>query len=265
MFLRALVRRHIPYNRHSSITRWKSIFTKTGFNAFIRVWKGSPVHGRFSALRFPRSNGLRWSKHVVDLDHVGLRDLEHVVRGRNTTIHDFTFDEGSKRVDDFLDIQTKEKDLVRPDLYRQQRQPSPYHPGGYQHQRLKDERDPTGHAFDRPDTRPEDFREPPFDSKYRGPVDQVPTRGLSPEVINIGPRMGPPTLQTLPNSGFSNPSKTSKPEEIEIQQMKYEQPATKPRPESSLANPAGKPATAPPPAPAKPKMFKLPTIGNSKK
>ena len=49
-------------DRHFSITRWKSVFTKTGFDAFIWAWQGSPVRRPFAALRFRRSNGLRWWK-----------------------------------------------------------------------------------------------------------------------------------------------------------------------------------------------------------
>lgn len=201
--------------------------------------------------------GLRWSKHVVDLDHIGLRDLEHVIRGRNTTIHDFTFDEGSRRVDEFLDIETKDKDQIRPDLYRQQRLTSPYHPGGYHNSRLKDEKDPTGHEFNRPDTRPEGFREPPYDSKYRVPFDQARPVGNRPEVIEIRPE----TVQELPpppNSGLSRPvTRTA----AEIQMMKYETPA-------KTTTGSQKPQTVSPKSeltPAKPKMIKLPTIGTRKK
>jgi hypothetical protein len=41
---------------HFSITRWKSVFTKIGFDAFVRAWQGSPARGPFAALRFQRSN-----------------------------------------------------------------------------------------------------------------------------------------------------------------------------------------------------------------
>lgn len=209
--------------------------------------------------------GLRWSKHVVDIDHVGLRDLEHVIRGRNTTIHDFTFDEGARRVDEFLDIESKEKGLYRPDLYRQQRQPSPYHPAGYHNSRIKDERDPTGHGFNRPDTRPEDFREPAFDPKFRGPLDQAPIRGPRPEVINIGPASDYPAIQQPPNSGFSTPVPRTTPEEVDIRQMKYEKAVAKatvatPNVANDHRNASKKQASS-----AKPQMLNLPTFGSRKK
>lgn len=202
--------------------------------------------------------GLRWSKHVVDLDHINLRDLEHVVRGRNTVIHDFTFDEGARRVDEFLDVETKDKQLLRQDLYRQQRQPSPYHPGGYHAPRPKDERDPTGHEFDRPDTRPEDYREPVYDSKYRVPVDRVPQRNPRPEVIDIKPDGAMPALAPPTNSGFSRPQQRPAPEEIQV--MKYETA----RPNPGVPRPPQQPAKATTDS-SKPKMVRLPTIGTRKK
>lgn len=204
--------------------------------------------------------GLRWSKHVVDLDHVGLRDTEHVVRGRNTTIHDFTFDEGSRRVDEFLDIETKDKQLVRPDLYRQQRQTSPYHPGGYQYRRLKDERDPTGREFDRLDTRPEEFREPAYDSKYRVPVEQLPSGGTKPEVIKIGPGGEVQSLPAPPGSGYGLSAPLGSREPSRIEQMKYE-----PTPASGALKPATKTPASHQSSPAKPKIVKLPSIGTRKK
>ena len=149
--------------------------------------------------------GLRWSKHVADLDHVGLRDLEHVVRGRNTTTQHFTFDQASRRVDAFLDIPSKDRSLDRPDLYRQQRRSSRYHPGGYENPRMKDEDDPTGHSFDRVDTRPEEYREPAYDSKYGVPVDRAPYPKSLPEPIQISPGTPSSPLGSLPNTGFSTP------------------------------------------------------------
>ena len=145
--------------------------------------------------------GLRWSKYVVDLDYLNLRDLEHVTRGREQAIHDFTFDEASKRVDQFLDIQNKREDHYRPDLYHQQRQPSPYHPGGYQYQ-SKDFRDsdPRNRNFTIPDRRPEEFRVPNYDTLRRSPIDhelrQVPTPGAQPENIDL--RLPPPEVLPLP-------------------------------------------------------------------
>lgn len=204
--------------------------------------------------------GLRWSKHIVDLDHVGLRDTEHVVRGRNTTIHDFTFDEGSRRVDEFLDIETKDQQLVRPDLYRQQRQASPYHPGGYQYRRLKDERDPTGREFDRPDTRPEEFREPAYDSKYRVPVEQLPSGGTRPEVIKIGPGAEVQSLPAPPGSGYGLSAPLGSREPIKIEQMKYE-----PTPAAGGMKPMSKTPASGELPPPKPKMLKLPSLSTRRK
>ncbi|MBS0202715.1 MAG: hypothetical protein JSS49_07430 [Planctomycetes bacterium] len=201
--------------------------------------------------------GLRWSKYVVDLDHLGLRDLEHVVRGRNTTIHDFTFDEGSRRVDEFLDIETKDKQHVRSDLYRQQRQPSPYHPGGYQNTRLKDGSDPTGREYDRPDTRPEDFREPPYDNKYRVPVENLPTRGTRTETIEIRGGLEAPQI---PNSGLSNPSLNSVPERVNIRPMSYEAPAPV-KSDRGATKPNSKSTNAPPPPTKRPQLLRFPSMG----
>lgn len=208
--------------------------------------------------------GLRWSKHVVDVDHIGLRDLEHVIRGRNTTIHDFTFDEASKRVDGFLDIETKQKDHVRPDLYHQQRFPSPYHPGGYQNPQLKDERDPLGRGFDRTDTRPEEFRDPQYDSKYRVPVDQLPTRGSRPEVIELGP---------LPSAPLSKVPGASPAEEIQLQGHTRVSDGRLPSSSSKKAVQSDAPTntqadptkTSAAPTSGKPKMFNLPSFGSRKK
>ena len=201
--------------------------------------------------------GLRWSKHVTDLDHVGLRDLEHVVRGRNMTIHDFTFDEGSKRVDDFLDIEGKDKNHLRPDLYRQQRKPSPYHPGGYQNRRLPDERDPTGHEFERRDGRPEEYRDPTFDSKYRVPVEQAPLRGQQIESIPISPGAASP-----PNTGFSVPRPVSALTDTRIQQVSGEQFETKP---SAITRKPQLSSTTRPDQSTKSRATGLPVLGSKKK
>ncbi|MFT5326860.1 MAG: hypothetical protein ACI8P0_004743, partial [Planctomycetaceae bacterium] len=58
--------------------------------------------------------GLRWSRHVADLDHMKLRELEHVVRGRNRSINDYVFDKASEKVDGFLNIE-KDNDHHRED------------------------------------------------------------------------------------------------------------------------------------------------------
>ncbi len=112
--------------------------------------------------------GLRWARHVVDLDHLALRDTEHVVRGRNTSIEDFVFDQSSGFVDTFMNI-PKDSPHYRPDLYHRQRQPSPYHPGGYIYRPGSIE-DPTGEDFRIRDARPMDMRgDPPYDDRFRRP------------------------------------------------------------------------------------------------
>ena len=40
------------YESHFSITRWKSAFTKTGHDASLWAWQGSPVRRRFAGSRF---------------------------------------------------------------------------------------------------------------------------------------------------------------------------------------------------------------------
>jgi hypothetical protein len=189
--------------------------------------------------------GLRWSKYVVDLDHINLRDLEHVTRGREQAIHDFTFDEASKRVDEFLDIQGKRDQHLRPDLYHQQRIPSPNHPGGYQYQPNPQATDPRNRNFTIPDRRPEEYRNPAYDPLRRNPVDeelrQIPTQGGRPEEIDL--RLQPPeyvpTRQApgraieeipVPPSPASGPGaqKKTKPQTNVIQPANYEQTTVRP-------------------------------------
>ena len=133
--------------------------------------------------------GLRWSKHVTDMDHEGLRDSEHVIRGRYRSVRDFTFDESSQRFDEFLGIDTKhEKRHLRPDLYRRQVMPSPYHPGGYHQRDLQDQRDPSGREFRVPDSRPPELQDPVYDPKYRRPID---FDEVGPAEILNAPEIGP--------------------------------------------------------------------------
>lgn len=192
--------------------------------------------------------GLRWSKYVVDLDHINLRDLEHVTRGREQVIHDFTFDEASRRVDRFLDIQSKEEEHVRPDLYHQQRSPSPNHPGGFQHEPEKPKTDPRNRSFSIPDRRPEEFRTPAYDSLRRNPIEhdlrQMPTPGGQPEDIDL--RFVPPAPEAIPLQesssrlkkrppGSATPLKTSetlpqpKATKETIQPASYERTTTAPK------------------------------------
>lgn len=197
--------------------------------------------------------GLRWSKYVVDLDHVGLRDLEHVTRGREQSIHDFTFDEASKRVDEFLDIRDKQADHYRPDLYHQQRQPSPNHPGGYQY-RTKDggPEDPRSRGFTVPDRRPEEYRVPNYDSLRRNEIDrdlqQVPTPSGQPESIDLRlmppepvPLQGTSTQPTQPSTSSGSARKTSRLQrptanDDVIQPASFQQPAVAVRREVAPGN-----------------------------
>lgn len=111
--------------------------------------------------------GLRWAPHVVDLNHVDLRDTAHVVRGRQQSITGHVFDRSSRQVDNFLEVQKLTPELHRPDLYRRQYIPSPYHPGGYNAPGQL--QDPTGREFRIPDTRPPEYRSPPIDPRNRAP------------------------------------------------------------------------------------------------
>ncbi len=184
--------------------------------------------------------GLRWSKYVVDLDHISLRDLEHVTRGREQAIHDFTFDEASKRVDEFLDIQGKNDKHLRPDLYHQQRTTSPNHPGGYQYQSQPPASDPHNRGFTIPDRRPEEYRAPTYDGLRRNPIDnelrQIPTPGGQPEDMDL--RLMPPEDVPLQGSSSRSKQRTSelnktpktsglvpkpKPSAVTIQPASYEQ------------------------------------------
>lgn len=152
--------------------------------------------------------GLRWSKHLVDLDHVGLRDSEHVVRGRYKTVRDFTFDESAKNFDEFLDIEKRQPDHFRKDLYHRNSVPSPYHPGGYHNSRIPDERDPTGQRFNVPDNRPPELQDPYYDPKFRRPIDAErtgPGQLLTPQSVGPGERIpenpstgSPSAMRTVP-------------------------------------------------------------------
>lgn len=193
--------------------------------------------------------GLRWSKYVVDLDHIDLRDLEHVTRGREQSIRNFTFDEASKRVDEFLDIQAKQPDHVRRDFYHQQRNQSPYHPGGYHYQpKAGDEEviDPRNRNFTIPDRRPEEYRNPAYDPLRRNPVDeglrQYPTPGGMPEDVDLrlqppeevpaSRTQGPSGVIPIPPSPASRPGaqKNSKSPASVIQPANFEQKSVRPMP-----------------------------------
>jgi hypothetical protein len=103
--------------------------------------------------------GLRWAPSVVDLTHNSVRDREHVVRGRYTTVRNHIDEFSRDRFDDLIGID-KGGDYDRPDLYHRQRLPTPRHPSGYVHP-IETSRDPTGRSFQRTDPRPTGYQEPP--------------------------------------------------------------------------------------------------------
>ncbi len=114
--------------------------------------------------------GLHWAPSVVDIDHVSVRDAGHVVRGRYETLTNTIFDATSQRVDEILDIQQASPEHYRPDLHHRHTRPSPYHPGGYTHPEAEKFVDPSGRGFERPDRRPAEMREPPYDPRFRAPI-----------------------------------------------------------------------------------------------
>ena len=130
--------------------------------------------------------GLRWAPHVVDLNHVDLRDTAHVVRGRQQSIVGHTFDRSSRTVDNFLEIEKLTPELHRPDLYRRQYLPSPYHPGGYN--APGQIQDPTGREFRMPDARPPEYRDPPVDPRNRAPY----------RYEQLAPETAPPSTSSEP-------------------------------------------------------------------
>lgn len=179
--------------------------------------------------------GLRWSRHIADLNHISLREQEHVVRGRNQVISDVVFDRSAQYVDDVLDIERQHPEHYRKDLHRPQRQPSPYHPGGYIFPDA--ERDPTGRDYYRGDSRPEEIRnESPFDEYRGGPVEyyregrerlNAPTEPR-PEVIRQSPYDRPQTLFP-PKTGTTERERISLPAPApgaseRIRQMSFEKP-----------------------------------------
>ncbi len=120
--------------------------------------------------------GLRWAPSVVDLNDISVRDSEHVVRGRYDTLTNSIFDTTSRRVDEMLDIQQSTPEHYRPDLHHRHTQPSPYHPGGYTMPEADDLEDPSGRGFEVPDSRPSEWRDPPYDPRFRNPIryEQMP-------------------------------------------------------------------------------------------
>ncbi|QDV41018.1 hypothetical protein Enr13x_08560 [Stieleria neptunia] len=126
--------------------------------------------------------GLRWAPSVVDLNHISVRDSEHVVRGRQQTVKNSVFENTTRTVDDVLGLNKKDSRFNRPDLYHRQTDPSPYHPGGYVHPELEPDDDPSGRGFMHLDRRPTEMRDPPYDYRRRVPQ-QFETETYSPETV----------------------------------------------------------------------------------
>lgn len=145
--------------------------------------------------------GLRWAPSVVDLNHISVRDSEHIVRGRYDAITNSVFDTTSRRVDEMLDIPLSTPQHHRPDLHHRQTQPSPYHPGGYTAPMAEQMEDPTGRRFEVPDRRPAEWREPPYDPRFRSPIryESVPYQGPTELSEPIPPAETAPFLG--PNQG----------------------------------------------------------------
>jgi hypothetical protein len=127
--------------------------------------------------------GLRWAPSIVDLNHVSVRDSEHVVRGRRQVVNDSIFDITTRTVDDILGLEIDAPEHMREDLYHRQRHPSPYHPGGYSYPRLDPDHDPTGQGFEQRDRRPVEMRDPPYDRRFRHPIRPESVPGQPSEVI----------------------------------------------------------------------------------
>ena len=129
--------------------------------------------------------GLRWAPAVIDLNHTELKNLNHVVRGRNRAMEDAVFRISSESVDEMLDLSRRSPQHLRPDLYHQQRNPSPYHPNGFEYEpRNPAFDDPTGRDFEIPDRRPVEFQTPPYDSRFRRPIryESMPPNEYTPQL-----------------------------------------------------------------------------------
>ena len=137
--------------------------------------------------------GLRWAPSVVDLNHLSVRDSDHIVRGRQETVKNSVFENTSKTVDEVLGINREDSTFYRPDLYRRQTRPSPYHPGGYVNEDMEPESDPMGRGYIRPDQRPPEMQDPPYDHRRRMPLQLEDTTTTSPlfegqyEHVQLGP------------------------------------------------------------------------------
>ena len=114
--------------------------------------------------------GLRWSKHVADVNHINLRDAQHIINGRNSAISHYVIERAEEEVDKALDIQRRAPRHYRPDLYHSHTNPSPHHPSGYLYPDA--EPDPTGRNYRREDRRPEEYRIPAHDDVRGVPIDQ---------------------------------------------------------------------------------------------
>ena len=169
--------------------------------------------------------GLRWAPQVADLDHARLQEQEHVIRGRQKSIRDFVFNQASTRVDDFLDIKTKYPPAHRPDLYHSQSHTSPHHPNGYSYREAAE--DPTGENYEKPDMRPQDMQDPPYDRYRRRPVKpesigpQYQPSQPAPEEIPLSPPT--PVTSATRQSSYYVPQRgvnSNKPQSVETAPVK---------------------------------------------
>jgi hypothetical protein len=188
--------------------------------------------------------GLRWAPHVVDTTDASLRGVEHVIRGRRQAISDFVFEEASRRVDEFLEIdeQGKYRHLHRPDLYHRQVRPSPHHPEGYSRPRVDD---PTDRGFMVPDGRPAEFRDPPYDSLRRTPLGDDASESVWPGAAVEPIDSGRPAPSAFRNSdGELRPAGAETPSRGNVRQAVPNR-----RDESRVARPeTTRPTAAPAPA-----------------
>ncbi len=177
--------------------------------------------------------GLRWASSVVDIDHVSVRDAEHVVRGRYKTLTNSIFDATTERVDEMLDIEHRTPQHYRPGLYHPHSEPSPYHPGGYIEKDAEQLEDPSGRGFRIPDRRPVDMQEPPYDPRTRNPIrfeEIVPgeygATGRAAPTWPSAEDRAIPRQQEIPKP----PSSPQKPQGVNTLQSRYRQPQPSTRP-----------------------------------
>ena len=113
--------------------------------------------------------GLRWAPAVADLDTLGLRNADFVVRGRGRDLENHVFDIATTKVDDSLRIPPAER---RTDLYRDQETISDVHPDGYRGPGLNLRDSTLREGYDVESLYPSTRYTPPTSRE----VDELPTR-----------------------------------------------------------------------------------------